>query len=87
MVAPCTASNTIRSPPLIPNIDFTFVLFSKVVEVFQKLGVGLDTINFPRLQASPTKPRQVATSTVLLAQQRVDAALAPLGGSPGVTTR
>lgn len=64
----------------------TFVFFSEVVEVFQELSVGLDAVNFPRLQAAPTKPCQVATSTVLLAQQWVNSAVAPLCGSPGVTT-
>lgn len=68
------------------NVLFlTFVFFSEVVEVFQQLSVGLDAVNFPRLQAAPTKPCQVATSTVLLAQQWVNPAVAPLCGSPGVT--
>lgn len=62
------------------------VFLSEVVEVLQKLGVGLDAIDLPGLQASPTEPRQVATPTVLLAQQRVDPAVAPLGASPGVAT-
>lgn len=45
----------------------TSVFFSEVIEVFQELSVGLDTVDLPGLQAAPTKPRQVATSAVLLA--------------------
>ncbi|MEQ2245887.1 hypothetical protein ILYODFUR_032614 [Ilyodon furcidens] len=44
-------------------------VIKQVVEVFQKLCICLDAINFPRLQATSTKPRHVAASSVLLAQQ------------------
>lgn len=69
------------------NQDFTFVFFSEFTEVIQELRISLDTVNISRLQAAPTKPRHIAaaTTTVLLAQQRVDAAVTPLCGSPGIT--
>lgn len=69
------------------NQDFTFVFFSEFTEVIQELRISLDTVNVSRLQAAPTKPRHVAAATtaVLLAQQRVDAAVTPLCGSPGIT--
>lgn len=65
----------------------TFLFLTQVVEVFQHLGVGLDTVHLPRLQTPSTKPRQVAPPPVLLAQQQVDPAVGPLGGSPRVTAQ
>lgn len=49
--------------------DFTFVFFSELTEVIQELRISLDTVNISRLQATPTKPRHVASATtsVLLA--------------------
>lgn len=61
----------------------TFVFFPQVAEVLQQFGIGLDTVDFPSLQAAATQPRQVAASTVLLAEQQVDATVAPLGRPPG----
>lgn len=61
----------------------TFVFLPQVAEVLQQFGVGLDAVDLPGLQAAATQPSQVAAPTVLLAQQQVDAAVAPLGRPPG----
>lgn len=66
-------------------LAFNTFFVVEVAEVGEQLGIGLHTKRFSDLQASPTQARLVATPTVLLAEQRVHPAIAPLRGPPTVT--
>jgi len=56
-----------RLDPPRPPAALTFVLVPEVAEVGEGLGVALDTVHLPGLQAAAAQARLVATPTVLLA--------------------